>query len=142
MTGNPQKENGFTPIANELMDVFCQLNLTSREWQVFLFVLRKLYGWKKTADVIPLSQFVKGTHLDRKTICRSINSLVGKKLLDRSTNPRGTAYHFNKHYLSWKATSVGHATKASGISRPKLVSATPHSKETIKRKFKYCSIRI
>lgn len=134
--GNPQKENGYTAIANELMNEFASITLTSREWQVLIFVLRKLYGWHKLADVIPLSQFQQATGLDLKTIRRTLNSLIAKKILDKTKAPTGNTYYFNKRYTSWNVARVGHAPGTRGIMRPKLGAATPHSKETIKRKIK------
>jgi phage replication O-like protein O len=134
--GNPQKENGFTPIANELMDVFCQTNLTSREWQVLIFVLRKLYGWRKIADVIALSQFEEATGLDRRTITRTLSSLIVKKILDKTKARTGNSYYFNKRYATWKVARDGATPTTRGVERPKLGTAPSHTKETIKRKLK------
>jgi len=54
---NPQPENGHTDIANEIIEALWKINLSSYEWRVLLYLLRKTYGWHKKTDQISLSQF-------------------------------------------------------------------------------------
>ena len=94
---NPQKENGFTPIANELMNELVRVRLCGVEWQILLFVIRKTYGFNKKTDIIPISQFEKGCLLDRTQVCRKLKTLVAKQLLVKTEK----GYSFNKHYNEW-----------------------------------------
>lgn len=133
MTGNPQKENGYTPIANELMDVLCTVNFTAYEWRVLMFILRKTYGWRKSSDVIALSQFEDGVGIPRKHICRTINLLVRRKVIDKTKLSKSqTAYYFNKKYHSWIIPSLGNV--ASPSLGNKGVPHQGHTKETIQKK--------
>ena len=46
---NPQKEEGYTAIANEIMDALCRIRDTWRERNASSYInviLRKTYGWK------------------------------------------------------------------------------------------------
>jgi len=130
---SPQKENGYTPIANELMEAFAMLNLSPYEWRILHYLLRKTYGWKKSTDVISLSQFVNGTQLDKKHICRSINKLVKKKLIDKSKMSKTeTAYHFNKNYHTWIIPQTGNV--GSPQTGNYHVPKQGHTKETIQKK--------
>ena len=132
MTGNPQKENGYTPIANELMDELCRINLTAYEWRVLLFIFRKTYGWRKISDIIALSQFQEGTGIQIPHICRTLTSLAKKNIIQKTKMSKTeTAYHFNKKYRSWIITSLGNQTTASLGNLP-----LPHwadTKETIQK---------
>ena len=48
---NPRKKNGYTPIANEIMDALALIKKPSPyEWNILMFLLRKTYGWNKKED--------------------------------------------------------------------------------------------
>ncbi len=104
---SPQKEQGYTPIANEIVDKFCQYRLSGEEWLVLWVILRKTYGWNKKEDRISLSQFCLMTGLKRSSVVRAIKKLVTKQLL--SSNQKATSfgnmYRFNKDFDKWKVVT-------------------------------------
>ena len=104
---NPQKENGFTPIANEIVEKFCRYRLSGEEWLVLWVILRKTYGWNKPEDNISLSQFALLTDLKRPNVVRAINKLVSKKILAiiKKDTSFGNKYKFNKDFDKWKPLS-------------------------------------
>ena len=51
---NPQIEDGYTPIADELLEAMCRLTLGEAEWKVFNAIIRKTYGYKKKKDQISM----------------------------------------------------------------------------------------
>lgn len=94
---NPQKENGFTPIANEIIDNLVKLRITASEKDMLFFVIRKTYGYHKKEDRISLSQFEQGTLLSRPTVVKGLKNLLARKLLVKS----GLLLRFNKDHESW-----------------------------------------
>jgi len=109
---NPQKENGYVPIANEIMDALCKAYIPARERQCLDFIIRKTYGFGKKTDDISLSQFEKGTGLQRRNIREYLSSLVEKNIIgmlpnqhtqDGKTQHKPSTYWFNKKYTEWKA---------------------------------------
>jgi len=56
---SPQKENGFVPIASELVEHFAKVNLSAYEWRTLWVVWRKTWGWQKKQDKISITQFQK-----------------------------------------------------------------------------------
>ena len=58
---NPQKENGYTAIANEIMEALCRHRIPGEDRQVLDVIFRKTYGFNKIEDYISLSQFVDMT---------------------------------------------------------------------------------
>ena len=102
---NPQKENGFVPIANEIVDALCRTRLSSAETQILFVVLRKTYGWKKPDDHISLSQFQQLTNLTRRGVCKAVSSLVNRRILGREQKgtSSSTKYWFIKNYDKWTA---------------------------------------
>ena len=94
---NPQKENGFIPIANEIAEALAQTHLTPAEWQIIWVVLRKTYGWGKKADWISLSQLSNLTGISHRAICKAKQGLVSKKALLIIKNK----LMLNKNYEEW-----------------------------------------
>jgi len=128
---NPQLENGYTKLANELLDQVCLYPLSGRELRVALFVIRKTYGFNKKHDKISLSQFQKGTGLDRTSVCRILKKLVACKPLVKTEK----GYEFNKNWEQWvvayKPPPVAYKPIGSGVQANRVVAYKPHTKETI-----------
>lgn len=72
---NPQLEDGYTRIANELLEAICKFPFNGSQFRILLFLIRKTYGWHKTTDKIAYSQWVKGTGLNIRTIRRELKNL-------------------------------------------------------------------
>ena len=118
---NPQKENGYTAISNEILEKLLQLPLNSSELRIFLTVIRKTYGYQKKEDRISLSQFEKYTGLSRPTVVESLKRLVKYTLLVKCTT---SVYSVQKNWEKWVVkttllvkseaqTSKDHLTKTS-----------------------------
>ncbi|MBI5447822.1 MAG: replication protein [Gammaproteobacteria bacterium] len=61
----PQCEDGYTKIANELLEALARIRIPGETHQVLDTVLRKTYGYGKKEDAISLSQFVLATGLSK-----------------------------------------------------------------------------
>lgn len=126
---SPQKENGFSGIANELLEKIYAFRFPSASpLQIWLFVLRKTYGFHKKTDIISLSQIVRGTKLTRQTVNVGLQWLVNACLLVKGgNNIKGTVYGVNKDYEQW----VVNAPRLVKRNTFQLVNAPRHTKETI-----------
>jgi len=100
---SPQKENGNTGIANELLEKLLLFNFPSASpLKIWLFVARKTYGWQKKKDILSLSQIVKATRLSKQTVNESLKWLVNASLLVKGkTTKFGVNYGINKYYSTW-----------------------------------------
>lgn len=78
---NPQCEDGFTKIANEIMDALISHRLSGQEFQIVYFVLRKTYGFGKKCDFISMGQISKATGISRPKVCKLLNNLYSKNIL-------------------------------------------------------------
>ena len=137
MTDTPQKEDGFTPIANEIMEALMKVNLSAYESRVLWFLFRKTYGWNKKTDWITLSQFSACIGLDRRLIHRAIKSLSSKKMIviERDDTFK-IRYGFQKDFKKWKLSSkkmtvINRDTKLSSKEMTRLSSIQIPTKETI-----------
>jgi phage replication O-like protein O len=99
---SPQLENGYTSIANEIMDALCRIRIPGEARQVLTVILRKTYGWNKKEDVIPLSQFVSATGMKKTHVVRSIYMLRDMNLIITKKDNSFISYCFNKDYSTWK----------------------------------------
>ena len=104
----PQLEDGLTPIANELIDALCKINLSAYESRVLWFIIRKTYGYRKKVDRISFSQYTEGTGIDRRHIGRVLNSLKRKNIILCSGAGYLLEYGIQKDYDQWKIdTNLG-----------------------------------
>jgi len=94
---NPQKENGFTNIANEIMEALCKINLSSYQTRIMLCVLRKTYGWNKKSDWISNSQLNEITGIQKQHVSRALNELKKRNIIIRD----GHYTSFQKDYELW-----------------------------------------
>ena len=51
-----QIDDGYTKVANELLEAIMRINLSSYEFRVIMAIMRKTYGYSKKHDYISLSQ--------------------------------------------------------------------------------------
>src|SRR3990167_11373644 len=99
---NPQIENGYTKIANEILEKLVNTPLLGAEFQVLLFIIRKTYGYNKKQDRISFTQFEKGTGISRQTINKTIKNLVAKGMIVKIYLPEGNiGYTFIKDHEKW-----------------------------------------
>lgn len=90
---NPQLEDGYTPIANDILEGVMALNLSREELLIVLAIFRQTYGWKRKEAEISLSQFERLTHLDRRNLSRAAKNLLDREIIFRSS---GTVMKFGK----------------------------------------------
>jgi phage replication O-like protein O len=145
---SPQLENGYTSIANEIMDALIKFRIPGEERQCLDFIIRKTYGYHKKEDAISNSQFVDATGLKKGNVCRAIKSLVKKGVVIKidnavikSDNKYIPTYRFNKDYSSWKVLSkkitlskvITGVIKSDNKTLSKAMD-TKDNKETIQKK--------
>jgi phage replication O-like protein O len=94
---SPQKENGYTPIANELFEAFYRCKLLEYERVVVMCLWRKTYGWSKNEDWVSNSQIEEETGIALPNITRTLNSLKVKKIVLQN----GRKLRVNKYYKEW-----------------------------------------
>jgi phage replication O-like protein O len=105
--GNPQKENGYTPIANELLEAILLYPFTARHLSIILCVCRMTYGYSKKSDALSGWQIANMTNIDRSHISRSLEELIKLNVIIK--HPVGRYSHgvvvyelsLNKHYDTW-----------------------------------------
>ncbi|GAK01484.1 replication protein [Geomicrobium sp. JCM 19055] len=57
MAANPQAENGYTRVANEIMEVVQEYKFSANELKIILCIWRYTYGFQRKEHSISLSFF-------------------------------------------------------------------------------------
>ena len=144
---SPQLENGYTRIANELIEALARIRIPGEARQVFDVILRKTYGYRKKEEVISLSQFVLATNLLKNHVCDSVSKLKKMNLITEKGNEVARIYSINKDYTSWKPLpkkvtlpkKVMAVTEKGNESLPKKVHTIDNkTKETITKEMDKC----
>jgi len=136
---NPQKENGFTAISNELIDAFQRLHLSGNQWKLLWTILRLTYGWNKKTDYISLTTFEKCTGLNRWNFKQYLDDLFHREIIIRDNSGYIIKYGLQKDYTKWKTsiknnTSIRNDT-ATGIknnTKTSIKNDTHKRQKTIK----------
>jgi len=128
---SPQLENGFTQIANELMEEMAKYRIPGEQMQCLLFLLRKTYGYHKLCDRISNTQFVVGTGINKRNVKRAVDGLIEKNIVVKKDNEYIPTYQFNKNYRSWKVLSK---KTTSCQKRPNQLSKKTDTKDNIQKK--------
>lgn len=99
---SPQKENGFTPIANEILEKVVKMPLLGAEFRILFFIIRKTYGYHKKEDRISLTQFEIGTGLSRPTVVKTLKNLMARNMIVKIYLPdENMGYSFVKDNEKW-----------------------------------------
>ncbi len=128
---NPQTENGFTQIANELLEALGRIRIPGEARQVLDVIVRKTYGFGQKEDAIALSQLCKHTGLNKPAVCRGLAKLRMMNLIIEKDNDIANIRRINKDYDTWKPLSkkITHYRK-----RESALSKKRHTIETFQKK--------
>jgi len=109
--GIPQLEDGFTRIANEILEAIARTPLSDYESRCIHLLWRKTYGWQnpsgesKKVDVISHTQWAKGTGIPRRHVDRVLTRLTKRNVIMKEVIYRGAKriilWGFQKRYKEW-----------------------------------------
>ena len=107
----PQLEDGYTKIANEILEALAKLMPGLTEGQIIYAILRKTYGWHKKEDKISISQLVEMTGKSKRMIIYALQNLEAKKIvfIKRTTlnkEKQPNTIMFNKNHKEWVVQKV------------------------------------
>ena len=94
---NPQLEDGYTSIANEILERLALIKISPADWRVLVTIIRRTYGFHKKVDWIANFQIVKSTGLCKAVVSRSLARLKKNNLIIRN----GKTIGFQKNWEQW-----------------------------------------
>lgn len=101
---NPQLEEGFTRIANSILDALARTKLNGSQRRIIDVIIRNTYGYRKKIAMLSDSYISKITGMHPKQINREINSLVAMGIVVVESkgdynSPRRIG--LNKYFDNW-----------------------------------------
>ena len=102
---NPQKENGYTTIANELLEAIYCSKFSPTEFKMLLFIFRYTYGFNRKVARLSNSFISGGTKIHEVAVSRAITSLIRDNVLIEQEKPcfnQPRLIGVNKNYESWQ----------------------------------------
>ncbi|MDC9607185.1 replication protein [Xenorhabdus griffiniae] len=130
-------DDGFTRIANELLESIASSDLTARQLKVMLAIIRKTYGFGKKSDRIADSQVAEITGLSRQNVNKAKNELISMRFLIIDGNKIGV----NKATTEWinqSRDSVSNlkTKNVSNLETDDVSNVETHKRNTLKKKEK------
>ena len=101
---SPQTENGFTRIANELMEVIPLYKFNGTQFRILFVVLRYTYGFQRKSHELSLTFIADSTGMHKQQIKRELDILIKNKVLIEEEPPsfnKPRIIQFNKNYKEW-----------------------------------------
>jgi len=104
---SPQKENGYTPFANELFEQIISFEFTKRQLLVVMAIARMTYGYNRKTDALSTVQIANLLKMNRPDVSKTLNELVEINVIIKHQEGRkshGVFVHelsINKNYLEW-----------------------------------------
>lgn len=99
-----QLENGFTKIANQILEVIQHFQFTQNQFKVLMLLWRSTYGWNRKECELSLSYIEKNTHLDRKRASATLQDLIKANVIieiDKGSSQKAKIVAFNKNFTEW-----------------------------------------
>ena len=98
-----QKENGYTAIANELLEAICNSGFSAMELKVILTIARFTYGYSQKENEMSLgfiANFMK--YKDRAGVSRAVTRLIKSNVIRLvGTHGQSRVLSLNKDYDTW-----------------------------------------
>ena len=124
---NPQLSNGYTKIANELLEAICRLNVSGNEMRILLYIIRRTYGFNRTYAEIPLSEISGAVGVRTVHISRALKRLAALNLIElhSSKGVKPQTISIVKNYEKWSVESC------TELPLPKMVTVTKNGNPSI-----------
>lgn len=101
---SPQIENGFTRIANELLEAIYSTGFNGTQFKILLCVIRYTYGFKRKSHDLSISFISKATGVSKRYVSSELSRLIDNKViavLQEHTDTTSRILALNKNYTQW-----------------------------------------
>jgi len=135
---SPQKENGYTPIANELMEHIYKTNFTSTEFKIVLLVSRFTYGFSRSEHDFSLTFISNAINISKRYVSTSVLKLIEDKILivvSEHTMTVSRTIKLNKDYDQWSRTTVPQLNRSSTVDAEFHSGVEPQFNTTVDVEF-------
>lgn len=104
---SPQTENGFTRIANELLDVILSYRCSTLQKEIILAVIRYTYGFQRKEAQLSVRFLAKYLSRSYQKVSVAVKGLIEKNVIhivrEYNCNQQARILKLNKDYDSWNS---------------------------------------
>lgn len=137
--GGPQLENGYTRIANELLEKVIATPFIATHLKIILVCWRYTYGFQKKQTELSESYISKATGISKRYISQEMKILIDCKVLkviEDSTYTRPRVIAFNKNYMEWEYGTTVPQVKCNSTDEPEhSTTVEPQFNTTVEPQF-------
>ena len=87
---SPQKENGFTPIAHELLRAFIRAHFSGKEWEAVMTIALHSYGQNRKVAPLSYNEFSAEIGKTRPRVIEAIKTLLERGVVRKLNLPQKT----------------------------------------------------
>jgi phage replication O-like protein O len=102
---SPQKENGYTSIANELLEQIYRRRFSASQLKILLLVIRFTYGFNRRTATLSNTFIAAGTGMHEITVSKEVGTLLRDNVLKLYKKPsfhNSRVIGINKDYEGWR----------------------------------------
>ena len=130
-------DDGYTRIANELLESIASADLTARQLKLMLAYIRKTYGFNKKSDRIADEQIAQITGLSRQNVNKAKKELLSMNclFLDGSkigVNKEVSAWRFSKCLQVSNFVSKSETRNVSKLETSEVSKLETHKRHSLK----------
>lgn len=119
---SPQTENGYTTIANELLEAIYRHQFSANGFRLVAWIIRQTYGWKKKAvNGFSYRRAATDMKMSVSSVHLALQVLIEHKVLVRDEHAK---LKLNKDYEAWEAFSPLN-TPVQPAEHPRSAHRTP-----------------
>ncbi|WIF95157.1 replication protein [Caminicella sporogenes] len=100
----PQLENGYTRIANEILEAIAKAKLNGSQFRILMIIWRYTYGFHKKEHEMSETFIAEATGITKRQVRRELKTLVDNKIIiitKEATFTEARKLKFNKNYKEW-----------------------------------------
>ncbi|WP_226677246.1 replication protein [Mesobacillus jeotgali] len=128
---NPQIEQGYTRVANEILENIMKVSLNGTQFRIVMAVWRFTYGFQRKEHELSIGFIATAISASRSQVDRELTVLIERKILiARDQGPkRPRQLRFNKDYEHWVRTSAARQATPE-IKKPPKKKSPPKKTKT------------
>ncbi|MCM3411485.1 replication protein [Metabacillus litoralis] len=105
---SPQTKNGYTRIANEILEVIAKTDLNGTQLRIVMVIWRYTYGFRRKEYEMSLVFLSEAIDTTKSHVKKELNALIGRRIINvvGIGKRRGRILSFNKNYEEWDDKST------------------------------------
>lgn len=135
----PQLEDGYTRIANEILEAIARFPINATQFRILMVIWRYTYGFNRKSSELSQSFIAEATGLHKKQVQRELNALIKMNIIKVEkeasfSSPR--VLKFNKYYQSWEGANQLPPSETDTHTGSELVASPGSELVTQERQYK------